>query len=81
MQKFIDEEGENFTLDKLEQFLKGNYQYSLNGFIKFNLQNLSDTKQRQHLTMLEHLTKYAGEVQFKDVNQDFIEGFDRYLKQ
>jgi len=80
VEDFIYNEGDSFTFDKLNQFLEGKYSHSLNGFIKNNLQNLSSTKQGQHLTMLEHLTGYAGEIQFKDVNQDLIEGFDRYLK-
>jgi hypothetical protein len=80
IQKFINAEGENFTLDKLKQLIRGNYRHSLNGLIQSNLENLSDTKRGQHLTMLDHLTSYAGEVQFKDVDLDFIEGFDRYLR-
>jgi len=80
IEDFIYNEGDLFTFEKLEQFLDGKYRHSLNGFIKSNLENLSDTKRRQHLTMLDHLTTHAGEVQFRDVNQDFIEGFDRYLR-
>ncbi|MFX0012729.1 MAG: phage integrase SAM-like domain-containing protein, partial [Candidatus Hermodarchaeota archaeon] len=53
---------------------------SFNGFIESNLYRLSETKAKQHLTMVEHLRNYAGEIQFKDVNQDLIEGFEAYLR-
>jgi len=80
IEDFIYQEGDRFTMDKLEQFLEGKYRHSFNGFIESNLYRLSETKAKQHLTMLEHLKNYAGEVQFKDVNQDFIEGFKAYMK-
>ncbi len=80
IEDFIYQEGDRFTIEKLKQLLESKYRHSFNGFIESNLYRLSETKAKQHLTMVEHLRNYAGEIQFKDVNQDFIEGFEAYLR-
>ena len=80
VEDFIYKEDEKFTLKRLDEFISGKYRHSLSGFIESNSSNLSESKRKQHGTMLGHLTDYAGEVLFKDVDLEFIEGFDRYLR-